>query len=217
MTRLTRREQKAKTRTCLLESAARVFSRHGLSGASVEQVADAAGYTKGAFYANFKSKEELFLAMLDERFAERIQALDEVLASDAPLADQARAGGQELLAYVAGDREWERLFFEFAAHAARDDDFREELVARYRTLIDHLAEGLRRRADEVGFEPPGPVGQFALMVFAAANGMALQQLLDPDSVAEDLFPAMMELLTLGATVKAERAAEAAVPPRRTRA
>src|ERR671910_103600 len=64
--RISRSEKQAKTRSSLLKAAAKVFCRHGLEGASIDEVSAEAGYTKGAFYANFKSKEELFLVMLDE-------------------------------------------------------------------------------------------------------------------------------------------------------
>jgi len=70
--RLTRKEQQARTRAGLMDSAARVFSRRGLERASVDEIAEDAGFTKGAFYANFTSKEEIFLAMLDARFADRL-------------------------------------------------------------------------------------------------------------------------------------------------
>ena len=71
MARLNGKEKQAHTRSCLMQSAANVFAQRGLQQASIDEVAEDAGFTKGAFYANFKSKEELFLAMLDERFAER--------------------------------------------------------------------------------------------------------------------------------------------------
>ena len=73
---LTRREKQQRTRGSLLKAAARLFCRHGLEGTSVDQIAQAAGYTKGAFYANFKSKEELFLVMLDERFSSELGRID---------------------------------------------------------------------------------------------------------------------------------------------
>lgn len=215
MTRLTRKEQQARTRSGLIDAAVRVFCRHGLHRGSVEQVAAEAGFTKGAFYSNFRSKEELFLAILDDRFAERIRVLDELLAGDAPFADQAREGGAEFQDYLRGAPEWERLFFEFAAYAARDEAFRVELVARYRMLIDRLAEAIQRRADAAGLTPPGDVRVFALGIFAAGNGVALQQLLDPDEMPPDLFPELLELLTLGMLAKAGALpARGATPPRR---
>ena len=75
MARLTRKEKQAHTRECLMRSAAKVFTQRGLQQASIDEVAEDAGFTKGAFYANFKNKEELFLAMLDERFTERIEEI----------------------------------------------------------------------------------------------------------------------------------------------
>ena len=80
MSRLTRKEKQAHTRACLMNSAAKVFAMRGLQQASIDEVAEDAGFTKGAFYANFKSKEELFLAMLDERFAKRIADIEDVIA-----------------------------------------------------------------------------------------------------------------------------------------
>ena len=200
--RLTRKERQERTRSHLLEAAGAVFARRGFAHASVDQVAAEAGYTKGAFYANFASKEELFLTLLEERFAERVAALDEVLATDEEPGDAARAGGEEFVRYLARDAEWERLFFEFAAHAARSEQFRGELVSRYRGLIARIATAIDGYAKRIGFTPPGPVEEFALMVFTMANGVALERMLDPDGVPDDLLANMLELLTLGAIAKA---------------
>src|SRR5919109_3029644 len=93
MVRLTRKEKQAHTRQCLMKSAGKVFARRGLQQASIDEVAEDAGFTKGAFYANFKSKEELFLAMLDERFAKRIEDIEAVIASDGTAVEKARRYG----------------------------------------------------------------------------------------------------------------------------
>src|SRR5207244_1269605 len=92
MSRLTRKEKQAHTRACLMHSAAKVFAHRGLQQASIDEVAEEAGYTKGAFYANFKSKEELFLAMLDERFAKRIEDIESVIAGEGSAVEKARRG-----------------------------------------------------------------------------------------------------------------------------
>lgn len=202
--RLTRKERQQRTRSHLLEAAGTVFARRGFAHASVDQVAAEAGYTKGAFYANFASKEELFLALLEERFDERVAALDEILASDEQPGAAARAGGDEFIRYLARDAEWERLFFEFAAHAARSEHFRGELVARYHGLIARIATVIDGYTKRIGFTPPGPVEEFALMIFTLANGVALERMLDPEGVPDDLLANMLELLTLGAIAKSGR-------------
>jgi AcrR family transcriptional regulator len=197
MPRLSRKEQQAHTRMCLMQSAAKVFARRGLQQASIDEVAQDAGYTKGAFYANFKSKEELFLAMLDERFEQKIRELEALMARGGTLEDQARAAGAEFTEYLAADPEWQRLFFEFAAYAARNEDFRQELTTRYRSLRERIAELLRARAAELGLEPPVPAEQVALMTFAMANGFALERLLEPEAVPDDLHGTMLAIFFTG--------------------
>jgi AcrR family transcriptional regulator len=195
--RLTRKEQQAATRERLLRSAARVFARRGFAAASVEEIATDAGFTKGAVYANFASKEELVLAMLDERFAERRAAMERTAASGEEPEDQVRAGGGDFAAYLTADPEWQRLFFEMAAHAARDERFREALVARYRGLREVIADVYARRADELGYETPLPFDQLAWMVFAMGNGFAMEKLLEPDAVPDDLFAQMLTIFLAG--------------------
>jgi AcrR family transcriptional regulator len=201
--RLTRKEKQEHTRSCLMKSAARVFGRRGLASASIDEVAEDAGYTKGAFYANFKSKEELFLAMLDERFAARLRDIDVATATDATPEAQAHRAGMEFVRFLSADPDWQRLFFEFAAYAGRDDDFREELVTRYRSLRERIAEILERRADELGLTSPVPLEQVAMMTFAMANGVGLEKLLEPDAVPDDLFGTMLMVFFTGLRVLAE--------------
>ena len=65
--RLTRAERQRQTRRALLDAAARVFVRRGFQASSVEEISAEAGYTRGAFYSNFESKEQLFIELLHER------------------------------------------------------------------------------------------------------------------------------------------------------
>src|SRR5205807_608702 len=163
MARMTREERRAHTRSCLMAAAGRIFSSQGLQQASIDDVAEEAGFTKGAFYANFRSKEELFLAMLDERFAARLEQIERVLATEHGLEDQTRRAGADFVAAMRADPEWERLFFEFAAYAARNPDFREELVTRYRSLREAIATALGRAKEHHGGEAAMDLGQVSLM------------------------------------------------------
>src|SRR6266540_45479 len=169
--RLTRKEKQAHTRSCLMKSAAKVFARRGLQQASIDEVTEDAGFTKGAFYANFKSKEELFLAMLDERFAARLKEIDAAVASDETPEVQAQQAGADFARFLSADRSWQRLFFEFTAYAARNEEFREELVTRHRALRERIAQLYGRRADELDLTPPIPFEQVSLMTFAMAHGV----------------------------------------------
>lgn len=196
-TRLTRAEKKAETRARLLRSATTVFAERGMERASIDDVAERAGYTKGAFYASFTSKEDLFLALLDEHFADLLERLDRVLSGDDDLVDQAREGAASFMSFIAADPDWERLFFDFSVYATRNEPFRRELVHRRRALREGIGTLLQRRVDELGVEPPLPVADIAMMVFAMGDGVALQKLLDPESVEEELYPTMLATFFAG--------------------
>jgi AcrR family transcriptional regulator len=195
--RLTRQEQQARTRARLMQSAAKVFSRKGMQGASIDEVAEDAGYTKGAFYANFRSKEELFLAMLDERFDERLAQIDRAFASDESPPEQARHAAAEFAGSIRADPDHDRLFLEFASYALQNPGFREELVARFGTLRGRMAEIYARRMESYGIAPPVPVDRIVRMVIAMADGWALWSLLEPESADDELFESMMEIFTTG--------------------
>jgi AcrR family transcriptional regulator len=197
MPRLTRKEKQAHTRECLMRAAARVFADRGLQQASIDEVAEHAGYTKGAFYANFKNKEELFLAMLDERFAERIENIEAVIAGEGTPAEKARRYGDTFAQTLRADREWERLFFEFSAYAARDEDFRQELVTRYRAMRKRIAAAFEADAAHHDKEPTLPADQIALMTSAMSNGFALEKLLEGDAVPDDLYGTMLMVFFAG--------------------
>jgi AcrR family transcriptional regulator len=199
--RLTRKEQQERTRSRLMSSAAKVFACKGMQGASVDEVAEDAGYTKGAFYANFKSKEELFLAMLDERFAERIAASEEAFAgTDESPPEQARHAAEDFARAIHADPEKQRLFMEFASYALQNEDFRQELLTRFATLRSRLAAVFEKRIESYGIEAAVPVESMVRMVILMADGWALWNLLEPDAVDDELFESLMEIFTVGVGV-----------------
>jgi AcrR family transcriptional regulator len=175
-----------------------VFARRGLQQASIDEVAEDAGFTKGAFYANFKSKEELFLAMLDERFAQRIDEIETVVTGQGSTAQKARQAGDSLARTLRSDPEWERLFLEFSAYAARDEDFRQELVTRYGAMRERIAAALRQaHGGEADERPALSHEQVALMGCMMANGFALEKLLEGDAVADEVYGTMLEVFFAG--------------------
>jgi AcrR family transcriptional regulator len=199
----TRKERQAHTRARLMDSAAALAARRGIEGASLDAVAQAAGFTKGAVYANFRSKEELFLAMLDAHFDDRLAEIDRILATDIDPDEQARQAAEGLMRMLAAEPETHRLFFEFAVHASRNEEFREQLVARYRGLRERLAELLADRVRRLGIEPVVPSDEVAAMAFAMANGVALERLLEPDAVPDTMFGDMLAAFFRGLRAAAQ--------------
>jgi AcrR family transcriptional regulator len=192
---LTRREKQQRTRKSLLKAAAKVFCKRGLEGASVDEVAQAAGYTKGAFYANFKSKEELFLVMLDERYAEELERLDRILAGTHDAGEEAHAAAVDFIDFVGRD-EWPKLYFQFVAHAARNDEFREELATRHRAMKARLAEILGRWKSATGHQPGLPIGTITAMMSFMADGFLVDRIVEPD-LSEELYATMVGVFLRG--------------------
>jgi AcrR family transcriptional regulator len=199
--RLTRKQRQEQTRTMLLAAAGKVLARGGL-GAPIDEIARGAGFTKGAFYANFASKDDLFLAMLDERFSDRLAQIERHSGDDGDLDEQVRAAGNDFSRYLSADPDWQRLFFELAVHAARNESFRERMVARCRELCAGLARLIERRSKTLDVELPVDSERLALMLFAIANGFALQKLLAPEEATDELYEQMLGTFFAGLRVVA---------------
>ena len=192
---MTRREKQQQTRNSLLRAAGKLFCRTGLEGASVDQVAQEAGFTKGAFYANFKSKEELFLVMLDERFARELERIDQALSGAAEPHVEAQSAATEFI-HFAGDEDWPRLYFQFVAHAARDDEFRQELATRQQAMREKLVETFARWKAGYDKKPPLPLEEITAMVYCMADGFLVDRMIEP-SLREDLYTTMIGVFLRG--------------------
>ena len=192
---LTRREKQQRTRKSLLQAAAQLFCKRGLEGTSIDEVAQAAGFTKGAFYANFKSKEELFLVMLDERFSEELERLDRALAGTQEPHEEARAAASEFI-HFASDEDWPNLYFQFVAHAAGNEEFRQELATRHQAMRERLAEVFKRWKDGLGVAPALPLEEIAAMMFFMADGFLIDRIVEP-GLSEELYTTMVGVFLRG--------------------
>ncbi len=200
--RPTRSERQAATRAALLRAASRSICTHGMHGASIDRIAEEAGYTKGAFYANFESKEELFLVMLDEKFAAELERIDSAMAGSGEPAAEVRQAAGEFLFNIDRDPEWPRLYQEFAAHAARNDAFRAEFAARQRALRARMADVFARWAAAIELEPALPHGDVATIAFFMTDGFLLDRIIDPE-LDDGLYTTMFEVFLRGLAAMAE--------------
>ncbi|MFL5906905.1 MAG: TetR/AcrR family transcriptional regulator [Solirubrobacterales bacterium] len=198
---LTRNEKQAKTRSALLKSATKLICRKGITEASVDDVAKNAGYTKGAFYSNFKSKEELFLVMLDERYAAELEGLEAHLPGEGEPADEVRDSAEEFIRFIRSDPEWPKLYFEFVVYAARNPEFREELATRNRAMRERIAEVIRNWAADFPGQPPFSYEDLAMMLFCMADGFLIQQMIEPET-DENLYGEMNTTFFRGIAVSA---------------
>ena len=197
--RLTRTEQQAQTRGALLDAAARVFVERGFAGTSVEAIANEAGYSRGAFYSNFESKEQLFAELLQQRVYERYRAMAKEAGAPRGERPSLRDVGQQL-AVIQGAREGHwlfRLWLELLAHAGRDERFREIAGTFWRANRAASAEAIAAAYAERGSSPPVAPDHLASAMIALDIGLAIQHFADPDAVPLELYPELYELLFSG--------------------
>lgn len=190
-----RSERRARTRAQLLEAAARVYARRGFEAATIDEVADEAGFTKGAVYDHFGSKEKLLLALLDEhlsgQIAEQIALFDPSLATE----ERPRVGADRWMAELDEDPDAFRLFVEAWLHGQRDDELRTFVVdgidAWRRTLRGFGAA----RTAEAGLEASEELlEQIANLMVALGTGLGMLKLADPQSISPELLGASYALL-----------------------
>lgn len=199
--RRTREEQRAQTRADLLAAAAEVFARNGYHGTSVDMVAEAAGYTKGAVYSNFQSKEDLFLALLEARLEDSLGSMQDVMDTAAP-EDRPAAFGQRRGEIAQWQPQWFMLEAEFELYAARNPEVRDRVAARQRETRGVIEQALQQHIDDLGLKPAYPVEQLARLIVAAGDGMSLMALNNPDTTdTGELMRILLEVLAKGATLE----------------
>lgn len=209
--RMTQAERREETREQVLAAAARVFAARGYHATSLDAIAEAAGFSRGAVYYNFADKEELFLELLDRRCAERAQDLREVFADTdeddvEATSRRAQVAADHALDAMTGDTEWRALYLEFLARAARDAAFRRRFAKRCADMRGALDELVEQRtapvADVLGMQP----AQLALVIDALGTGLMSAHLLHgPRAVTPDLFSKTLALLLDGIAARAAAA------------
>ena len=195
--RLTRKEKQAETRARLLDAAEQVFLRSGLQGSSVEEIAAEAGFTRGAFYSNFKSKEELFVELLQDRVYRQYAAIAvEAQAQPGSPRERLRWGIERLKApYEKEDGRWLfRLWLECLTLATRDEEFRRLAATFWSGNRELIAEQTKEVFEEVGRQPPVPPKQIATAMIALDIGLAVQHVVDPEEVSLDIYVPLFDLL-----------------------
>ncbi len=191
--RLTREESRQQTRARLLEAAVQVFSRRGYQAATVDEIAEAAGYSKGAVYSNFSSKEELFLELLDQRFAlDRTNwpGMADMIAPSAKLG-----GSDHFIEAIQGDRVWFTLTIEFVLYALRDEKVFKLFQPRLQAMQQDMQATLRSLYAAQNLQPQIPVEMLPYAIISLGVGLSMQYFMDPAGFPENLYwPVLHSLL-----------------------
>ena len=172
------------TRERVLEAASAVFAERGFHGATVEDICERAGFTRGAFYSNFSSKDDLVLE-LTRRHAEDL--VDRIRAASKREHASAEQVLRDVLAALADDsrskERWVVLTTEFTLHAIRDAAARRAWAAQQRRVRDELATVVDEVVGRQGLTLPMPTDVFVRVAMALTQGSLTQRLVEPRSLA----------------------------------
>ena len=169
-------QRSEETRTKIMESAIKLFSTNGFNKASVDDICEEAGISKGAFYHHFKSKQELFLALLDGWLAAIDSAIEASRDKTAPETFTQMTEAFPYIFETAG--EGLPMFLEFWLQASRDKKIWEASIAPYRRYHKYFTSLIKKGVDEGSFIEVDPE-LTSRMIVSTAMGLLLQSLLDP--------------------------------------
>src|SRR5271165_1346015 len=176
-------ERTGLTRARLIQSAEKVFARDGFEAAKLEEIATDAGYTRGAVYANFDSKEDLFFALLEKEISARIATLekemDRVREPEAKLKAM-----REFFLTKTLDRRWCLIALEFKLFAVRHPEVKQRLAAMHRRFVEPRVGFLEEVMSGLGRELPASAYATGVSMAALGNSLALEHMLDPALMPE---------------------------------
>jgi AcrR family transcriptional regulator len=192
---LTAERRRQQTREYLLQAAAEVFAKRGFHAATLDEVAAAAGFTKGAVYSNFKNKDDLFLALLEDSYGREIEALQATLAhSDVP--PEARIG--DFVALIGGELDRApagTLYLEFYLYALRNPVARARMNELEQEDIRAIAEILESERHKRGIVDVEPAERTARIIVALFRGIFMMRTANPEVAGRELIEAAIEFVT----------------------
>ncbi|HEY2141500.1 MAG TPA: TetR/AcrR family transcriptional regulator [Solirubrobacteraceae bacterium] len=192
--RRSRAEKQAQTRTELIEAATRVFAHRGYQVATVEEIAETAGYSHGAVYSNFAGKEELFLAVFERYMAQRVQEVASATETEGSFVERSRAAADQWMQRFTEDRATFLLHLEFMIHAARNPHLSKQLGERMSALRLEIERYLTEREETAQTPLPLPAADLALILRALGIGLAVEALNAPGAIDTHLYGDFVALM-----------------------
>lgn len=206
--RLTREESRDQTRQRLLDAAEKLIAKKGLASTSVEDIAEAAGYTRGAFYSNFGGKNDLFIELLRRDHQQATEELNSLLSDDIPV-EQLQARTREIYSQLYRDNECFMNWTEARMAAARDAKFRTKLSALMQEKRMQIARFIEYFYQRVGVTPPSSPDAMAMGFMSLVEGVKLFMLSTPQDMngpqAESILALFVDSLMELAVIKGKTA------------
>jgi AcrR family transcriptional regulator len=188
------RRRRAETVERLLDAALETFAEIGFAAASVEDICRRGGFTRGAFYSSFRTKDELFGALFARETARNITLAETQLTGIEQEADPVAVGLERCLSALRADRTWVLVLTEYRLHAARHPEAAAALSDHLAALHDRLTGLIETVAARAGLALTVPAAQLAGAITALHDGAVLSRVLDPDATRDDLERTALLLL-----------------------
>ena len=179
---LTREESRERTRERLIEAARVAVARHGYAGASIGDIAETAGFTKGAFFSNFDSKDALLLEILRRHKVEAVEQLRRIMAESAGGGTVSEAL-ERYIDEMVGNREWMLLDIELQLHAGRTPAFAARYAEMHQAGCDALSGLIAEFFTRAGRDLPADPAALATLFLSMINGLVLAAGAQPDAPA----------------------------------
>ncbi|MFW3170343.1 TetR/AcrR family transcriptional regulator [Geodermatophilus sp. CPCC 206100] len=195
------KRRRAVTVERLLDAALATFADVGFAAASVEDICRRGGFTRGAFYSSFRTKDELFAALYARETGRELARVEEQLAGIESERDPVAAAVERCLSTFRADRTWVLVHTEYALHAARSPEAAAALREHTAALHARLTDLIERSVARLGLRLTVPAGQLARIVLALHDGIVVAQATDPHR-PEDSLEHTALLLLLRAAVSA---------------
>jgi AcrR family transcriptional regulator len=191
-----RRRRREETRGRLMEAAISVFARSGYDRATVDEIVRQAGFSKGAFYVHFESKEDLFRATLEERISRQLEAFRQGVNHSNLMADNVRMILDAVFGLVRDDPFWAPLYLEFGAHAARNEKVRKRLAMMYGHWRQLIVDILKASREAGRMRKDADLEFMATVLVATVEGTIIQSHLVPEIVRlEEIVEPLTRTLT----------------------
>jgi AcrR family transcriptional regulator len=195
------RPTRLEVRDRILDAASKVFAAEGFAGATIDAIGQAAGFTKGAVYSNFGSKDELFLALLDREFELRGEQIATALGSGGDTAAAARELSRSVLDSIQSHADYYVLFVEYWLRAVRDPQLRERFIARRRAAAADQARHIAESAGSV--QSSQRLAELAQLVVTINLGIGMEEVLQPGIIDPDLLAQLITTLLESVAVQGD--------------
>jgi AcrR family transcriptional regulator len=184
-----------------LDAAAYVFARKGYVGASVEEIAEEAGFSIGALYSNFAGKRELFLALMAQRAQRWVDDAADILRSEKTPGHVRAALGEALLKVADKELDVAELRAEFWLYAVRNPQVMPVLAALRRDRDAAVEQLIAERLPGLAENRPEWTSQSAMVVTALFEGLVRLRRIDPDRVGPELYGQALRWLFNGIAIE----------------